>query len=213
MNNEEKDIHDAGNSVDVDSEAPINVDSDAGESVEEETESDFSENRDEVALEAVSKEELITRLEDANSQISEMRDGYLRAKADVENIRRRTQNEIVSARKYAIEGFAQELLGVKDSLDQASKVPLEESRIETTEKMKEGLELTLKQLDSALSRFSVVEVEAEPGTRFNPEFHQAISMIPGGEIEPDHIVDVMQKGFMLKDRLLRPAMVVVAQSG
>ena len=145
-------------------------------------------------------------------QLKEAQDGYLRAKADVENIRRRSQNEIVSARKYAIEGFAQELLSVKDSLDQASKVDLENAGDEAMEKMQEGLALTLKQLDSTFGRFSVTEVEAGPGVKFNPDFHQAISMVPGGEIEPDHIVDVMQKGFVLKDRLLRPAMVVVAKS-
>ncbi|NKB75610.1 MAG: nucleotide exchange factor GrpE [Gammaproteobacteria bacterium] len=205
MNNEEKDSHD--------SEKPNDVDSEVKAPLEENTDVDPAENADDAVVAEMSRDELIAQLDEANQKISDMRDGYLRAKADVENIRRRTQNEIISARKYAIEGFAQELLSVKDSLDQASKVELGESQTESTEKMKEGLELTLKQLDAALSRFSVTEVEAEPGTKFNPEYHQAISMISGGEIEPDHIVDVMQKGFILKDRLLRPAMVVVAQSG
>ena len=165
----------------------------------------------EAGYDALSKSELIKELQVANQQLSEVKDGFLRAKADVENIRRRSQNEVVSARKYAVEGFAQELLSVKDSLDQAAKVDLDSATEAALPKMKEGLELTSKQLEATFTRFSVTEVEAGPGVKFNPEFHQAISMVPGGEIESDHIVDVMQKGFLLKDRLLRPAMVVVAQ--
>ena len=128
----------------------------------------------------------------------------------MENIRRRSQNEIQSARKYAVEGFAQELLSVKDSLDQAAQVELSDAAGEAVIKMKEGLELTLKQLETALSKFAVEEVEAAPGVKFNPEHHQAISMVPSEDVPSDHIVSVMQKGFLLKDRLLRPAMVVVA---
>ena len=158
-----------------------------------------------------SMETLLEQLNEANEQIEEMKSGFLRAKADVENIRRRSQNEIVSARKFAIEGFAQELLSVKDSLDQATKVELDQTQGEAVTRMKEGLELTLRQLETVFGKFSVTEVDAAPGVKFNPEFHQAISIVPGGEIEPDHIVDVMQKGFVLKDRLLRPAMVIVAQ--
>ena len=158
-----------------------------------------------------SPEELGSRLLAAENQIAEMQDGYVRARAEVENVQRRSQNEIVSARKFAIEGFARELLSVLDSLDQASKVEIEESGSEAVTKMREGLELTLKQFEQILEKFGVAVVAAEPGTRFDPECHQAISMVPGTEIEPDHIVTVMQKGYTLKDRLLRPAMVVVAQ--
>ena len=118
----------------------------------------------------------------------------------------------MAARKYAIEGFAQELLGVRDSLDRASSVAFDEGAGEAVEKMKEGLGLTLKQLDIAMARFAVVEVEAGPGVRFDPERHQAISTTPSAEIEADHIVSVVQKGFLLKERLLRPAMVVVASA-
>ena len=165
---------------------------------------------EELPAEALSAEELLERLNDAEAQNAQMKDGLLRARAEIENIRRRSQNEVVAARKFAIEGFAQELLGVKDSLDRASSVELDEGAGEAVQKMKEGLSLTLKQLDLALTRFSVVEVEAGPGVRFDPEHHQAISMTPCGDIEADHIVSVVQKGFRLKERLLRPAMVVVA---
>ena len=139
-----------------------------------------------------------------------MKDSVLRARAEVENIRRRSRNEVVAAHKYAIEGFAQELLGVKDSLDRASTVELDESAGEAVRQMKEGLGLTLKQLDIAMAKFAVVEVEAAPGIRFDPERHQAISTAHSDEVGADHIVTVVQKGFLLKERLLRPAMVVVA---
>ncbi len=162
-------------------------------------------------LAALSHEELLARLNEINTENAQMKDGLLRSKAEMENIRRRSQNEIVAARKFAIEGFAQELLGVKDSLDQASSVELDESASEAVQKMKEGLNLTLKQLDLAMTRFAVVEVEAGPGVRFDPQLHQAISMTPSDEVEANHIVAVVQKGFQLKDRLLRPAMVVVAE--
>ncbi len=166
----------------------------------------------ESGLEGASREEIIGMLNDRNSEIDEMKDGYIRAKAEVENVRRRSQKEIVSARKYAIEGFAQELLSVIDSLDQASKVEMDESSGEAVVKMKEGLELTRKQLKNAMEKFGVSEVEAAPGVKFDPAVHQAISMVESREIEPEHILDVMQTGFTLKDRLLRPAMVVIAKS-
>jgi len=159
-----------------------------------------------------SADELRAQLESSQAENAQMKDGLLRAKAEVENIRRRSQNEIVAARKFAIEGFARELLEVKDSLDRAAAVELDEGAGEAVRQMKEGLGLTLKQLDLAMSRFAVVEVEAAPGVRFDPECHQAVSMAAGGEVEADHIVSVVQKGFLLKERLLRPAMVVVAKS-
>ncbi len=179
---------------------------DAEEQGLSEQEDEFSEFEDD------SREDLIEKFISARNQIMEMKNGYIRAKADVENIRRRSQNEIISARKYAIEKFAQELLGVLDSLDQASKVEMGDSNSEPVSKMKEGLELTLKQFATAMEKFGITAVEASPGLKFNPEVHQAISMMPTDEVEPDHILDVMQKGFLLKDRLLRPAMVVIAQS-
>lgn len=158
----------------------------------------------------MSEAELADALMSANEQISEMKDGFLRAKAEMENIRRRSQKEVVSARKYAIDGFAQELLNVFDSLDQAAQVELAQDSDEAVVKMKEGLGLTLKQMEAVMNKFAVTEVEAGPGVKFNPEHHQAISMIESDQVDSNHIINVMQKGFLLKDRLLRPAMVVVA---
>ena len=170
---------------------------------------DSGEAEDFAALPA---DELLARLNDANAENVQMKDQLLRTRAEIENIRRRSQNEIVSARKFAIEGFAQELLGVKDSLEQAASVELKQGAGESVQKMKEGLALTLKQLDLAMARFAVTEVEAAPGVPFDPEHHQAISLTRSEDIEAGHIVSVMQKGFTLKERLLRPAMVVVADS-
>lgn len=155
-------------------------------------------------------EDLAAALVEARERIQEMKDGFLRAQAEMENVRRRSQKEIQAARKYAVEGFAQELLPVKDSLDQATQVEFEATVGESVTRMKEGLELTLKQLETVLAKFSVVEVEAGPGVKFNPEHHQAVSMVASDDIPSEHIISVMQKGFLLKDRLLRPAMVVVA---
>ena len=155
---------------------------------------------------------LIELLAEAREEIDGMKDGYIRARAEVENVRRRSQNEIVSARKYAIEGFAQELLSVVDSLDQAAKVDMSASNDEAVEKMKEGLDLTLKQFDKVMEKFGVSAVQAEPGVKFDPEVHQAISVVPSDEVESECIVHVMQKGFLLKGRLLRPAMVSIAKS-
>jgi molecular chaperone GrpE len=158
----------------------------------------------------LSNDDLVQLLADAKQQIADMKDGYVRARADVENIQRRSQNEIVSARKFAIEGFARELLSVVDSLNQAAMVEMDEAQGEAVIKMKEGLELTLKQFEKIMEKFGIAAVEAQVGTRFDPDVHQAISMVDSNEAESGSIVIVMQKGFTLKDRLLRPAMVVIA---
>lgn len=156
--------------------------------------------------------DLIEKLNTAQSQIEALKEDYIRAKAEMENIRRRSQNEMVSARKYAIEGFAQELLSVVDSMEQAALVEIDKPNGEAVINMQKGLELTLKQFDKAMEKFGVIAVEAVSGVKFNPEVHQAISVLASDEIEPEHIVTVMQKGFLLKDRLLRPAMVVIAKN-
>ncbi len=161
-------------------------------------------------MELMSPDQLLVELTTTRAEAKKLKDGYLRAKADAENIQRRSQIEISSARKYAIEGFAKELLSVADSLDQAIKVEIDESASEAVEKMHEGLELTLKQLESVFDRFHVLPVEADQGVPFDPEYHQAISMVDSNDVQSGEIVSVMQKGFVLNDRLLRPAMVVIA---
>jgi len=145
-------------------------------------------------------------------QVSELKDQYVRAHAEAENIRKRATNEVTSGRKFAIEGFAKEILNVRDSLGLASGVELTDGQTDAVAaKMAEGLELTLRQLDGVLERFGVKAIDAEVGDKLDPEIHQAMSMIEGGEIEVGCIITVIQTGYKLHDRLLRAAMVVVAK--
>jgi len=154
---------------------------------------------------------LMSQLEAAQAEIAEHKDRYMRAAAEAENIRRRADNDIASARKFAIEGFASEILAVRDSLEIANSLEIKEDDAGAVAKMKEGLELTLKQLDNALSKFSIEAVEPDKGDKLDPERHQAMSTQESENVEPNHIVSVIQKGYMIHDRLLRPAMVVVAR--
>jgi molecular chaperone GrpE len=143
-------------------------------------------------------------LAEAQAKIQEQRDTMMRALADAENARKRAQAEATSARKYALESFAEGLLPVVDSLEAALKTG------DTS-----GVELTLKQMRSALEKSSVREVDPRPGERFDPHRHQAMAAVeaPEGEMrEPNTIVSVMQKGYRLHDRVLRPALVTVAKN-
>ena len=139
------------------------------------------------------------------------KDKSIRAQAEVENIRRRAANEQVNSRKFAIESFASELLLVKDSLDLAEQVELSEDNKDVIGKMQQGLTLTLKQLEQIFEKFSIKIISPEKGDKLNPELHQAMTIVPNDEVEPNCILDVIQKGYQLHDRLLRPAMVVIAK--
>lgn len=146
-------------------------------------------------------EETIVALE---AQIKEFQDQFLRAKAEVENARRRSMEDVAKAHKFAIEGFAENLLPVLDSLNAA----LTDSGADSA-KMKEGIELTLKQLVSALEKGKVLEINPV-GEKFDPHRHQAIAMVPH-EQEANTVVTVLQKGYLIADRVLRPALVTVSQ--
>ncbi|MDB5742938.1 MAG: GrpE protein [Polaromonas sp.] len=143
----------------------------------------------------------LTALQAKNTELSE---NYLRAKAEAENARRRAEDEISKTRKFALEGFAESLLPVLDSLE--AGLSLKET---TLEQLREGSDATLKQLKSALERNKVIEVNPEVGARFDPHQHQAISMVPS-EQEANTVVTVLQKGYLIAERVLRPALVVVA---
>lgn len=151
------------------------------------------------------------QLEAARAEAEKNKENYLLAAAEADNIRKRAQNEIAQARKFAIEKFAAELLSVRDSLELASSTEINDADSNAVTKMREGLELTLKQLDSIFEKFDISVVNPE-GEKFNPDHHQAMAMVEHGDLEPNHVVDVMQKGYLLKDRLLRPAMVVVSKA-
>ncbi len=154
--------------------------------------------------------DLEAELAQARALADEYKDGFLRAKAEAENTRRRAEADVASARKFGVERFAGEMLTVKDSLDLARNVELDPRDSPALAKMLEGLELTLKQMEGVFERFAIEEVAAEVGEKFDPEWHQAMTTEPSREMAPNHIVRVIQKGYRLHDRLLRPAMVIVA---
>lgn len=137
---------------------------------------------------------------------AEMSDAYLRAKAEVENTRRRAEEEIAKARKFAVEGFAESLLPVKDSLEAAIATPGA-----SQEQMLEGVHATLRQLSAALDRNKVLEINPSAGEKFDPHRHQAISVVPAAEQETNTVVTVLQKGYVIAERVLRPALVTVSQ--
>ena len=135
---------------------------------------------------------------------TELSDNYLRAKAEAENARRRADDEISKARKFALEGFAESLLPVLDSLE--AGLALKEV---TLEHLREGSDATLKQLKAALERNKVIEINPVAGSKFDPHQHQAISMVPAAQ-EANTVVAVLQKGYLIAERVLRPALVTVA---
>lgn len=138
------------------------------------------------------------------TQNTELTEQALRAQADAQNARRRADEEIAKSRKFAIEGFAESLLPVLDSLEASLNV-----QNATADQLREGSEATLRQLLSALDRNKVVEVNPAPGSKFDPASQQAISMVPAAQ-EANTVVAVLQKGYLIADRVLRPALVTVA---
>jgi molecular chaperone GrpE len=143
-------------------------------------------------------------LADLETRLAAMSDNYLRAKAEAENVRRRAEEESSKARKFAIEGFAESLLPVRDSLEAALALPAA-----SNEQLLEGVRATLRQLTQALERNKVLPIEPPAGTRFDPHQHQAISMVPADQ-DANTVVTVLQKGYLIADRVLRPALVTVA---
>lgn len=144
----------------------------------------------------------LAELEAQNLQLAEQ---YLRAQAEVQNIRRRADEEVTKARKFAVEGFAQSLLPVLDSLEAGLAVANT-----TPEQLREGMVATLRQLVSALERNKVIEVNPASGAAFDPHQHQAIGMVEGEPGQaPNTVVNVLQKGYTIAERVLRPAMVMV----
>ena len=145
------------------------------------------------------------RLKQAELTAQEHHDAWLRAKAETDNIRKRSQTEIANAHKFAVENFAGELLAVKDSLEAALA-----AENATAESMHSGVELTLKQLRSVFEKFNVKEIDPA-NERFDPHRHQAISTVES-DAEANTVVQVLQKGYLLHDRVIRPALVIVAKS-
>jgi molecular chaperone GrpE len=155
-------------------------------------------------------EQLTALLEDARAKADENWDQLLRARAEMENLKRRQANELEKAHKYALDGFVRELLQVRDSLELGHDAALEESA--NVEKLREGTELTLKLLMDVMGKFGVVQIDPQ-GEPFDPEYHQAMTTQPRDDVPPNRVVTVVQKGYLLNGRLVRPAMVIVSAAG
>lgn len=153
-------------------------------------------------------QDLGERLVAAEQRADEYRDQALRTQAEMENLRRRTEREIQEARKFALERFAKELLVVLDSLELGIQAAVGDTP--EVVKHREGGELTLKQFLAVLEKFNVTAIDAL-GQKFNPELHQAMTVDNTTDAEPNTVVRVFQKGYVINERLLRPAMVVIAQ--
>ncbi|WP_342804568.1 nucleotide exchange factor GrpE [Alteromonas sp. M12] len=158
-------------------------------------------------------EQTIAKLQEALAKaektVNEQRDSVLRAKAEMENARRRAEGEVEKARKFALERFAGELLPVADNLERA--IQLADPDNESLKPMIEGVDITLKSFVSTVEKFGlkVIDPQGEP---FNPELHQAMSMQENAELPPNTVMAVMQKGYEINGRLLRPAMVMVSRA-
>jgi molecular chaperone GrpE len=173
---------------------------------------DFSADQPEgeaaaAAGEELSHEQLLLTLQDAQAKADQYWNQLLLARAEVDNSRRRSERDVENAHKYALEKFVRELLPVKDSLELGLAATVGEGS--GFEKLREGMELTLKMLGAALEKFGVSEVNPKGG-KFNPERHQAMAKQESATAEPNTVLTVYQKGYLLNERLIRPAMVVVS---
>jgi molecular chaperone GrpE len=154
-------------------------------------------------------EDLTKLLEDARAKADERWDQLLRARAEMENLKRRHERELENAHRYALDNFVRELLQVWDSLELGHSAAQEESA--GVERLREGTELTLRLFRDVMSKFGVEQLDPE-GERFNPDYHQAMSMQPRGDMEPNRVATVVQRGYLLNGRLVRPALVIVSQA-
>ncbi len=153
--------------------------------------------------------ELELALAAAQATVADQKDAVIRAKAEVDNIRRRSAQDVEKARKFALEKFSAELLPVVDNLERAIECICKDD--ENQRALAEGVELTLQSMRSVLEKYGIKEVESH-GKPFNPELHQAMSMHESDEVEPNTVTAVMQKGYELNGRLIRPAMVMVSKA-
>ncbi|HNV60969.1 MAG TPA: nucleotide exchange factor GrpE [Rhodoferax sp.] len=168
----------------------------------------YQSTEDLVASQATQETDLLAQVQAElaalQAKSGELADQYLRAKADAENARRRAEDEISKARKFAVESFAESLLPVADSLEAGLII-----KDATADQIREGAQATLRQLIAALERNKVMAIAPTTGTKFDPHQHQAISVVPS-EQEANTVVGLLQKGYLIADRVLRPALVTVS---
>ncbi len=174
------------------------------EPADESADNDAVEGRSE----AVDAEAEVT-LESLQEELEAAKDTALRAQAEAQNARRRSEADVEKARKFALERFAGEMLSVVDNLERALEAT--EGDAEDAKAMAEGVDLTLKALLDVFERFNIEQVDPR-GEPFDPNLHQAMTMVPNPDMEPNTVMDVMQKGYTLSGRLIRPAMVVVSKA-
>ena len=155
-------------------------------------------------------EDVHVLLEDARNKADEHWNQYLRLQAEMDNLRKRSERDIANAHKFALEKFAAELLPVKDSLEMGIAAATEDETIDA-DRLKEGSELTLKLLSSAFEKYNIKEINPLDEL-FNPDHHEAMSIQERADVEPNTVVNVVQKGYLLNDRLVRPAMVIVSKA-
>ncbi|PLX63624.1 nucleotide exchange factor GrpE [Sedimenticola selenatireducens] len=158
---------------------------------------------------AQTPEELTLLLEDARAKADEHWDQLVRTQAQMDNLRKRQERELENAHKYALERFVNELLPVRDSMEMGLAAANDENA--TIDHLREGTALTLKLFSDVMEKFNVVQINPE-GQPFDPELHQAMSMQPRSDVPPNTVVIVVQKGYTLNGRLVRPAMVMVSQA-
>ena len=151
----------------------------------------------------------VNEIEELQQKLSTLGEQLLREQAEMQNVRRRAQRDVESAHKFALEKFATELLSVVDNLERA--IGAIDAEDDPQKAVAEGLELTLKTFVDVLIKRSVEPVDPE-GQPFDADLHQAVSMVPNAEVEPNTVINVFQKGYTLNGRLIRPAMVVVSTS-
>ena len=156
--------------------------------------------------------EVDEQLAAALAEIAQYKEAALRSQAEAQNVRRRAELDVQKAHKFGLEKFAKEIITVADNLERAlTTAESAATEAATEDAMREGVELTLKGLQEALARFEVKPVDPH-GEPFNPELHQAVTMVPNPEVEPNTVMEVFQKGYTLHGRLLRPAMVIVSSA-
>ena len=160
------------------------------------------------AQEQGSHAELVALLEDARGKADEHWDMCLRLQAEIDNLRKRSERDLSNAHKFALERFAAELLPVRDSMEMG--LAAFDAEGSDVGKLREGVELTLQMLTDAMGKFRIEEIDPQDQP-FNPDFHQAMSMQERADVAPNTVVTVVQKGYTLNERLLRPAMVVVSK--
>ena len=161
-------------------------------------------------VEELLAEDQLSETEELQEQVSKANDQVLRVQAEMQNVRRRVERDVENAHKYALDKFTAELLPVVDNLERALSTI--DAADDAQKAVATGLELTLKSFFDVLGRFKV-EVVDPAGQPFDADLHQAVSMVPNPDLEPNTVMDVFQKGYTLNGRLVRPAMVVVSKAG